>query len=259
MRAPHELGPEHTGAALAAAVRERELLRLFGMPRGRKLEGDLRERVDSARSWYAEHGRPFAAVRQVALAGLTATEVALEGGVTLRSGSLAESLRGSNAHAVAVLAVSAGREVAAEAAARWKQDRPEEAYVLDRFAAAVAETLVLRASESFCREASPAGETLLRAHSPGCGGFDLRDQHRLMAVLGGTERAEGRLAFGPIELLPSGALDPQHSLLAAAGVTRLRVAASTADDLCRGCSLDPCGFRRAAYASRAGVRAPMLD
>jgi hypothetical protein len=259
MQRPGALEPQPTGAELVAAVAERELLRLFGMPRGRRLEGELRERVDRARAWYAAHGRPFSTSRRVPLAGLEADEVALEGGVTLRCRSLAESLRSAGARAVAVLAVSAGREVAAEVKALWARECPDEAYVLDRLAAAVAEALVLRASGSSCRDASRAGETLLRVHAPGCSDFDLADQQRLMAVLGAIPGAEGRVALGAIELLPTGALDPPQSLLAAAGLTRERLPAASPEDLCRGCALDPCGFRRAPFASRAGVRAPMLD
>ena len=58
-----ELRPQ--AAELAAAVTERELLRLLGLPRGRALEGELRERADGARAWFAVHGRPFAAARKV--------------------------------------------------------------------------------------------------------------------------------------------------------------------------------------------------
>src|SRR5262245_16431891 len=52
-------------AALAAAVEERELLRLLGMPRSRPLKGDLRAAADAARAWYAAHGRPYVAARRV--------------------------------------------------------------------------------------------------------------------------------------------------------------------------------------------------
>ena len=66
-----------------------------------------------------------------------------------------------------------------------------------------------------------------------------------MALLTGEE---GGTALGPMALLPSGALRPQHSLLAALGVTR-RSFAATPEDLCRSCDLDPCAFRRAPCAT----------
>ena len=244
---PERLDP----AELATAVDERELLRLLGMPRGRGLEGELRARAEAARAWYATHGRPFAHARRLDMRDATDALVTLADGTELRSARLAGSLREAHGHAVLVLAVSAGREVAEEVARAWAEDRPDEAYVLDRFATAVTEALVLRASGAECRAASGLGETLLPPHSPGCSDFEIGDQHRLMALLGGTALGE-RVALGPVELLPSGALDPPHSLLAVLGVTRRALEATTPEALCRGCELDACAFRRAPgpYAAR---------
>jgi hypothetical protein len=247
-------GPGPGAEELAAAVGERELLRLLGMPRGRALEGALRERVDAARGWYAARGRPFAATRRVAVRDLCATGVRLVDGTELGSAWLAEGLRATGGHAVAALAVSAGREVAAEARRLWAADRPDEAFVLDRLAAAVTEALVLWSSGAACRAASGDGETLLPPRSPGCGDFEIGDQHRLLRMLGGTKAEGDRLALGPIELLPTGALDPPHSLLAALGVTRLPLPAATPEDLCRACELEPCAFRRAPRARAGGPR-----
>jgi hypothetical protein len=233
-----------TAAEAAAGVSERELRRLVGLPRGRELDGELRERADAARAWYAGRGRPFAATRRIGVATLAADRVRLADGTDLRSARLASGLRASRGHAVVVLAVSAGREVAAEVARAWAEDRPDEAWFLDRFATAVTEALVLTVAGNECAAASTAGETLLPPHSPGCSDFELGDQHRLMALLGGAPAGE-RVALGPIELLPSGALDPAHSLLAALGVTRESLPDTTPEALCRGCELDPCAFRRA--------------
>jgi len=239
-------------AELAAAVEERELLRLLGLPRNRPLEGELHARAETARAWYAAHGRPWAAVRRLEVQD-TAAGVRIPDGAVLRSAGLAESLRQAHGHAVLVLAVSAGREVAAETARAWADGRPDEAYFLDRFAAAVAEALALRASGAECREASTRGETVLPPISPGCSDFAIADQHRLMALLGGVPAAKERVALGPIELLPSGALAPPHSLLAVAGVTRHARAATTPEALCRSCALERCAYRRA--PARAALRA----
>lgn len=235
-------------AELAALVSERELLRLLGLPRGRALEGDLRLRADAARAWYAAHGRPYAACRRIELRDLTAAGPRLANGSELRSPELAEGLRATRGHAVVVLAVSAGREVAAEVGRLWAAERPDEAYFLDRFAAAVAEALVRWASGAVCREASGSGETLLPPQAPGCGRFEIGDQQRLMHLLEALAAADGRLALGPLELLSTGALDPSHSLLAALGVTRQGPALPTPDDLCRACDLDTCAYRRAPFA-----------
>jgi hypothetical protein len=235
---------------LAAAVTERELLRLLGLPRGRALEGELRERADAARSWYAAHGQPFADARRHAVERVGPSEVLLAVGTELSSGALADGLRSCRGHAVVVLGVSAGREVASEVGRLWASDRPDEAYFLDRFAAAVAEALVQRASGHECRDASGAGETLLPPLSPGCGRFELGDQRALASLLGAAPAGDGRLRIGPIDVLETGALDPPHSLLAVLGVTRQPLAAAAPEDLCRGCELEPCSFRRAPASPR---------
>jgi hypothetical protein len=182
--------------------------------------------------------------------------VRLEDGAELRSAALAERLQGGAAHALLALAASAGREAADEVARLWAAERPDEAYFLDRFAAAVTERLVFWAQGVVCRASEPAGETLLPHLSPGCGHFDLADQHRVMALLTGLSPLDEEAArLGPIALLASGALDPPHSVLAVLGVTRGRVEAAP-QDLCRACDLDPCSFRRAAFA---GKSRPVLE
>ena len=232
---------------LADAVSEGEYLRLLGLPRGRPLEGDLQERASGARSWYASYGRPFVATRRVALREVGPNSVVLETGDALTSTVLADRFRAGEAHALLGLAASAGHEVADETARLWTEGRPDEAFFLDRFAVAVTERLVFWASATVCRACEPAKETLLPHLSPGCGHWDLADQHRLMALLTGED--EGA-TLGPIRLLPSGALHPQHSVLAALGVTH-RTYAPTPTDLCRSCDLDPCAFRRAPLTTQA--------
>jgi hypothetical protein len=244
-----------SGPELARAVSERELLRLLGLPRDRELALELRARADEAREWYIEHGQPFAAAAAVGVDRVEAAGVRLAGGAELRSRALASGLDDTQGHAVLVVAVSAGREVAAEVARRWTEGRPDEAWFLDRFAAAATEALVLLTSAAACRRAEGAGETLLPPQSPGCGDFEIGDQQRLMALLGAERMPNERVVLGPVELLPSGALDPPHSLLAALGVTRRPLPATTPEDFCRGCALDPCRFRRAPQAAtKQGVR-----
>ena len=249
------MSPDRPSAAeLAAAVSELELLRLLGLPRARGLAGELGDRAQAARSWYAANGQPFAATQRLAVAGLSTSEVRLAGGTALRSAALADGLRATDGHAVVVFAVSAGREVAAEIGRLWASDRPDEAYFLDRFAAAVTEALVLWTSGGECRQASGAGETVLPPLSPGCGRFEIGDQQRLMRLLGGVPTSDERLRQGPIEVLPTGALDPPHSLLGVFGLTRQRLAATTPQDLCRACVLEACGFRRAPFRGLVTTR-----
>jgi hypothetical protein len=240
-----------TATEIAATVPEHEYLRLLGLPRARALEGDLLARAEGARHWYASHGQPFVAARRVGLAALGPATVTLDDGTVLSGAAIADRLRSGEAHAVVALAASAGREIADEAARLWA-DKPDEAFFLDRFAVAAAEGLVRFVAASLCRESEPAGETLLPHLSPGCGHWDIADQHRLMGLLVGEppgDRAPaGTVSLGPLSLLPSGALDPQHSVLAAFGVTR-HAFATTPEALCRSCDLDPCAFRRAPFAT----------
>ena len=252
-----------SGSDAAAAVSDAEFQRLLGVPRGREVATEVARRAGLARRWYEEHGRPFVATRRLAIAAIGRDSVTLASGDVLAGPALADRLREGEAHALVVAAFSAGREVADESARLWADERPDEAYFLDRFAAAVAGQLVWRASAVLCADATAADEGLLAHLSPGCGRWDLSAQHALMALLVGMPATEARPAqvdvagmshqhgdawsVGPIRLLESGALHPQHSLLAALGVTR-RAIVVTPESSCRSCDLRHCRYRRAAYA-----------
>jgi hypothetical protein len=244
---------------VVAGVRDAEFHRLLGMPRGREMAGEIHQRADLARGWYAEHGQPFIAARRIGLRESGPESVTLETGDVIGGAALAERLRSGEAHALVAVAVSAGREVADEAARLWAEDRPDESYFLDRFAAAVAEHLVWQASAALCARATAAGEGLLPHLSPGCGRWEMSGQHELMALLlgaplnepaAGTSTAEQEastvVTLGPLTLLESGALRPQHSLLAALGVSR-RAIVATPESSCRSCDLAGCRYRRARY------------
>ncbi len=138
----------------------REYARLLGYPAGKPLEGDVLARAKEALDWYRRHGKPRVVTRVV-------------GDETLA-------------------AITAGAEVEEEVAKLWAEDRVDEAYFLDRLAAAVVEHLAL---------------SLGRPRSPGHKGFPIEEQSRLYA----------ELAPHDIELLPSGMLNPKNSLLAVYG------------------------------------------
>jgi hypothetical protein len=231
-----------TGAELARAISTDEYKRLLGLPRSRELEGELLDRAQNAREWYANHGDPFVACTTVPVKDISTPVVRLSGGTELTSSQLSERLRAGEAHALVVLAATAGIAVADEVAKHWAKDRPDEAFFLDRFAVAVTEQLIQWSSAFLCRASEKSNETLLPHLSPGCGHWDLADQHRLMALL--TSDAQ----LGPLKLLSSGALHPQHSIIAALGVTHRKFSA-TPRDICRTCDLDPCAFRRAPFKS----------
>jgi hypothetical protein len=235
-----------SGAEIEREVASEEYARLLGLPRHRPLEGEIARRAGAARRWYADHGRPRAAARRFAVAGLDGEAVTLEGAAPLRGRALAERLSRGRAHALFTLAVTAGPEVDEESRRLWQAGCPDEAYFLDRFAAAAVERLVIWAMTWVCRLASAEGETVLPHLSPGCGDWELCEQVRVMALITGGDGS----ALAPLTMLSSGMLAPKSSLLAVFGVARDEVTATPAD-ACRSCDLAPCAFRRAPYRGAA--------
>jgi len=227
------------GADLANAVPQQEFNRLLQYPRNRELEGDLLDRATAARNWYAEQGKPFVTAARIDIKKAQTPRINLLNGTELNSAALAQRLIAGESQSLVVLAASAGSEIAEEVSKCWSDGRPDEAFFLDRFAVAVTEHLIQWSSAFLCRQYESRNETLLPHLSPGCGNWDLEDQHKLMNLL-----AEGKTEIGPLRLLSSGALHPQHSVIVAMGVTRNKFSA-TANDICRACDLNPCAFRRA--------------
>ncbi len=232
------------GSDITAAIKPKEYLRLLGLPRRYTLEGTMLERAQTARSWYIRYGKPFAASRRIELKKIDSPKVELSSGHELNSAALAYRLNNGDAHALMISAASAGTEVAKEVARLWAEGKPDEAFFLDRLAVAVAEYLIFHAAGELCRAIEPVHETLMPHLSPGCGSWDLADQHKLMELLTGSQSGE----LGPLKMLSSGAIEPQHSVLAVMGVTH-RNFALTPELLCRSCDLDPCAFRRAPYST----------
>lgn len=216
-------------AELVASVTPEEYARLLGMPRGQALTGAAAGRAQGARRWYADHGRPWVATRRLPVEALDGLGPA----------------RGADVHALAAFAVSAGAEVEDEARRLWQGGRPDESFFLERLAAAVAEQLTRWAAAFVCRRAGETGETAVFHASPGCAGWAIEDQGRLMSLLfDGHSRAEARL-----RLLPSGMLSPVHSQTGVLGLTRRAVAPAPVD-ACRDCDLGACRFRRAPFRGR---------
>lgn len=227
-------------ARLAGAVRAVEYHRLLGLPRRRELQGALAERAAWARDWYARHGRPELRVRRFGIRELGVDMVQLEAGPRLASGTLAARLRHCRAHALVVMAATAGAEVGPACAERWRDGRPDEAWFLDRFAAAVVEHLVWSVMRGDLRSLARAGEALAGHLSPGCGSWDLGEQRLLRDALFAADEPAA------VTVLDSGALAPSCSQFAVAGVIRAAGDATVAER-CHGCDLAACHYRRAAW------------
>ncbi len=159
-----------------------EYARLLGYPAGKPLEGDVLARAEAAIDWYRRRGNPNVYTRVV-------------GSETLA-------------------AITAGSEVEEEVAKLWEADRVDEAYFLDRLAAAVVEHLAA---------------SLGSYRSPGHRGFPIEEQSKLYALVEPEE----------IELLPSGMLKPKNSILATYGP------GNASGSPCPRCSFR-CSFRRKA-------------
>jgi len=237
-----ELADTHPGVNVAPP----EYLRLLGYPRGREPEGRAAELAAWARTWYAANGRPWIYARQ-------AESFAISGGVIFIDGCpftcprLEQTLEHAGAHSVVLAAVNAGGEAEQEAQRLWREEKPDEYFFLEMFAAAVVEHLVTNAGARLCARAEESGMAVLPHYSPGYPEWDIAQQPRLLSVL------QRRPLPGSLEALPSGALRPQKSLLAVFGLTAHtdRVERLTALRPCGNCSFAPCQFRRAPYR---GVR-----
>ena len=238
-----------TDSAPPVAVAEAEYVRLLGYLRGRTLDGRALELAEMARAWYAEHGRPWIHAREVTRLDVSRGTVCI-GGVPFTSARLERTLRDAGAERAVLVAVSAGPEIEDEAQRRWVDEKPDEYFFLEMYGSAVVEHLVMSAGARLCASAEPEGLVVLPHYSPGYPEWDIAEQARLHALLGALP--------GPLDVLDSGMLSPNKSLLAVFGVTPHVERVRRATDLvpCRGCALVGCQYRRAPYGERRRRGAP---
>lgn len=227
---------------LAASVRREEYHRLLQVPRNVDLEGLMLERANQAKAWYQDQGNPFVAWCEIEIMNIESPFIHLAGGIQFHSAALAQRLSAAESQSMILLAASAGIEVSDEVSKCWSDGRPDEAFFLDRFAVAITELLIQCSAIELCRNSEKQHTTLLPHLSPGCGNWDIQDQHKLMDFL-----APGQKQIGPIQMMDTGALHPQYSVMAALGVTQRKFAASPRD-ICRSCDLNPCAYRRVPFA-----------
>jgi hypothetical protein len=169
-------------------VEEREYARLLGYPWGTLLEGDVRSRAESAAAWFETSAKPRIYCQEKVAGGVSGT----------------------------ITAVTAGREVDLEVARLWDAGHVDEAYFLDRYAAAVVEKM-----------AADLGPY----QSPGTGTIPFDMQWILFEYI--------KPLNPDIEMLPSGMLNPKNSLLAFVPFD-----AETTPNPCTRCDLRGCTFRR---------------
>lgn len=228
--------------APTVAVDEAEYVRLLGFPRGHVMEGRARELGEWARTWYAEHGRPWIYARESDCVDVAPGSVVVDG-AEFRSARLERILREAHAHSVVLVAVSAGPEIEQQAHQAWLAERPDEYFFLEMFGSAVVEHLTTIVGARLCGWADGEQMAVLPHYSPGYPEWEISEQSRLFALLGPDELP------GALEVLDSGMLRPKKSLLAAFGLTRHieRVARLTGLVPCENCSFAGCQFRRVPY------------
>ncbi|HEY4246463.1 MAG TPA: hypothetical protein VGM64_06370 [Lacunisphaera sp.] len=238
----------------AINVQEAEYHRLLGWPRDHAPGERARELATWARSWYAEHGRPWVYFRRV---DLQFADNALKlDGFDFNPARLRQHLRDNEATSAVLVAVSAGRECEEHARQLWNEGRPDEYFFLEIFGSAVVEDLVARLSGRLCDLAADQGLMAVPHYSPGYTGWDVADQHKLFSLI--TQKMSGPFP-GPIDVMSSGMLRPKKSLLAVFGlapVTAKNNANARGSTPCESCSFGPCSYRRAPYRHADRASAP---
>lgn len=224
-------------------IQEDEYQRLLGYPREYEFPERSRELADWARQWYAENGRPWIYARQTDRLAIRNGRFSLDG-VEFSSQKVLALLRKTQAHAVIMVAVSAGKECEEKARQLWLEEKPDEYFFLEIYGSAVVEHLITAAGARCCAWAEQQGMAILPHYSPGYPEWDIADQHKLLHLIR-PERIRNE-----IRVLETGMLQPRKSLLAVFGITQHIDQGRSPRDLlpCESCSMRACQYRRVPYA-----------
>ena len=233
-----DIGPDYN-------VLETEYQRLLGFPENYEVAGRSRELMAWTRQWYAENGTPWVYARQTDELDLSNGQLTIKG-VPLSAKRLRKLLVDAQAHAVVLIAVSAGEQCEAKARKLWLEEKPDEYFFMEVYGSAVVEHLITTTGARFCGWAEQRGLAVLPHASPGYSGWEMLDQKYLLEVI----RSGGRRAIpGEVQALDSGMLKPKKSQLAVFGITRQtdRVQKLTELIPCDSCSMRSCQYRRAPH------------
>jgi hypothetical protein len=233
-------------AAPRVDVLPAEYQRLLGYPPAHELDEHALELCAMARTWFAEHGRPWVYARRTDRIEITTSSVRIDD-VELVSDRLQKTFTEADACTAVLVAASAGPELEVEANQRWKDEKPDEYFFLEAYGSAVVEYLITTTGARLCASAEQDAMAVLPHYSPGYPGWDIREQALVLELV----RSAGEPPLpGPVEVLDSGMLRPKKSLLAVFGVTRETDRVRKLADLipCERCSLPNCQYRRRSYA-----------
>ena len=194
-----------------------------------------------ARERFGAVARPWVRALPCDLDHIEHDRIQLANGINLHCSILAQRLTKVRAHALVIIAASAGPEVVAEINQCWETEKPDSSYFLDALSSCVVERMVLSSGIHLCDWAEPLGMAVIPHYSPGYTGWALSDQVLLLDFLK-TQQTLG----GPLDALESGMLNPRKSQLAVFGLTRYPELLDREPDLCPcvDCSFSPCAYRR---------------
>lgn len=235
-----------TPAEISRSVDADRLAALLGYPPDIRLEGPVLALSDQSRRWYTRNGDPWTRTRALPIIDSGGARVRLLGDIVLSSPLLASRLRRCEPRELVIAAVSAGPAIDRRVDALWADQRPDEAFFLDRFGAVVTESLAAGVGRELRRLAEIRGLGVLPAMRPGCEGWGLGDQMVLADCLRAPDQAGANQAVASADLvvLDSGALKPKNSLLAGFAVVGQLPAGWDRVEQCSWCSLPRCEVRR---------------
>lgn len=229
-----------------------EYVRLLGYPRGHVLEGRALELAEWARHWFAVNGQPWTYGREAANVQAIDGRVVIDG-EPFACPPLQQTMRLAAADAVVLVAASAGPEIDAAAADAWRNERPDEYFFLEAYAAAVVEHLITQVGAKLCAWADRQSLAVLPHFSPGYPEWDVVEQTRLLELL---NRTSGHDLPARLDALNSGMLRPKKSQIAVFGMTRRRelVQPLSALSPCGACCYARCDYRRGPYQGAPNYR-----
>lgn len=224
-------------------IPEAEFARHLHCTDGQIPDGPITVLADQARRWYMANGTPWVTLHYRTVIDQSETETTLDDGRVLSSPTLVSQLREHDVDAVVLAAITAGASLDTEVQRLWAVERPDEAFVLSAYAAAVVEYLRLRNSAELCSWAQAGGNAILPYYSPGYDGWALDDQHTLL------DSVTAASPDCPITALESAMLLPQKSTLTIFPISTRpeRLRERDHEEPCTRCRLFSCSLRRTPF------------
>jgi hypothetical protein len=226
-------------------VLEAEYKRLLGYPDNYELKEKSFELADWARNWYKTNGNPWIYALFTDKINFTNDKIIIND-AEFSSPKLRTQLLKSEAHAVILIAVSAGKECEEKTKQLWLEGKPDEYFFLEIYGSAVVEYLVTYVSGHICAWAEENKFSALPHYSPGYPGWDIRDQSLLLKII--RQNRNGSFP-GAVEAFETGMLNPKKSLLGVFGITKHKEKTRNLLELipCQACSMPSCNYRRSLY------------